>query len=174
MPTTLLVGGARSGKSRIAERLATESRLPVLYVATGTAGDDEMASRIARHRRERPTAWTTVEETTNIESVVATADGSYVIIDCLTLWLSNMFETGVSDDRIVGAASGIAAALAGRSAGSVVVSNEVGMGIVPVGETTRRYRDLLGLVNQAFARHLDRTWFAVAGRVVVLEEPWTD
>ncbi|MGH8925712.1 MAG: bifunctional adenosylcobinamide kinase/adenosylcobinamide-phosphate guanylyltransferase [Acidimicrobiia bacterium] len=169
MTLTLLVGGARSGKSRAAERLAVASGLPVTYLATGEPGDAEMAGRIARHRAERPPSWTTVEAPREVARVLAGLEGSqFLILDCLTLWLSNLLE--LDDQSIFDAAEHIASDLATRFLASAVVTNEVGSGIVPGDPITRRYRDLLGQVNGIFRRTADRALLCVAGGVVPILE----
>ena len=164
-------GGARSGKSSLAVRWARASHRPVVFVATGRAGDDEMRGRIARHRAQRPASWTTVEEPDDpVAAVEAAPAEAFVIVDCLTLWVADMFER--SDDRTVLArADDLGASGARRTAGTVVVSNEVGSGIVPEDPATRRYLDLLGAVNATVADHAATTWLAVAGRVVALTPP---
>jgi adenosyl cobinamide kinase/adenosyl cobinamide phosphate guanylyltransferase len=163
----LLLGGARSGKSALAVRWGRAHNGPVTFVATGQAGDDEMARRIARHRADRPDGWTTVEEPRAVAAAVTAADPrALVIVDCLTLWLANVL--GDTDAGVLDAAQSIAAAARDRSAPTVVVSNEVGWGIVPADPATRRYRDLLGEINATVAAHADRTLLLVAGRAVAL------
>jgi adenosylcobinamide kinase/adenosylcobinamide-phosphate guanylyltransferase len=170
MPFTFLVGGARSGKSTLSVRMASESDGPVVVIATAEPRDDEMAERIQWHREQRPAEWTTVEAPTGIADAIHTAPAeAFVVLDCLTLWVSNAIEDG-SDDGVVAEARTAAAALAQRTVPAVVVSNEVGMGIVPVNELARRYRDLLGWVNAVFAEAAERALLVVAGRVLPLEE----
>lgn len=166
---TVLIGGARSGKSRAAERLALASGLPVVYLATGEPRDEEMSARIARHRAERPSHWTTVEEPCEVARSLNELDSDrFVILDCLTLWLSNVFEA--DDQVILNAAANIATLLPTRFASSVVVTNEVGSGIVPADPLSRRYRDLLGQVNATFRGHADAALLCVAGGVVPIQE----
>lgn len=162
---TLLTGGARSGKSRAAVQLAERAGAPVTFIATATAGDDEMTARIRRHQQERPSAWTTLEEPVAVARAVASVDdGETVIVDCLALWVTNQID---ADDRdIWWRADELAETLAARSGTSIVVTNEVGLGIVPVNEMARRFRDLLGAVNQRVAARADRTLLCVAGGVV--------
>lgn len=170
MPFTLLVGGARSGKSRSAQQLATASGAQVTMVATGRPDDAEMAARIDRHRRDRPEAWVTVEEPLAVlRAVTAVEPDEFIVLDCLTLWVSNLMAADFGDDVIVDDAVALAGALAARPGGSVVVTNEVGMGIVPMNAVGRRYRDLLGTVNGVFADHARRTALMVAGRAMILE-----
>jgi adenosyl cobinamide kinase/adenosyl cobinamide phosphate guanylyltransferase len=171
MPFTFLVGGARSGKSTLSVRMASEFAGPVLVIVTAEPRDDEMAERIRWHREQRPDGWTTVEAPTGIaDAIHAAPANAFVVLDCLTLWVSNAIEEGLGDDGVVAEARRAAAALAERTAPAVVVSNEVGMGIVPVNELARRYRDSLGRVNAAFAGAAERALLVVAGRVLPLEE----
>ena len=171
MPYTFLVGGARSGKSTLAVRLASAFDGPVVVVVTAEARDDEMAERIRAHQAARPSGWEVVEAPLGLLGALeGTRDEAGVILDCLTLWVSNALEDGASDDEIEGEASKAASVLAGRPAPSIVVSNEVGLGIVPVNELARRYRDLLGRVNASFAAEAERSFLVVAGRGLPLEE----
>jgi adenosylcobinamide kinase/adenosylcobinamide-phosphate guanylyltransferase len=166
---TVLLGGARSGKSSLAVQWARVSGLPVVFVATGRAGDAEMRARIARHRAQRPDSWTTVEQPEDPAAAVDAAPAdAFVIVDCLTLWVADVFER-CDDGRVLARATDLAATAARRAAPTVVVSNEVGSGIVPAGSATRRYRDLLGGVNATVAQHAATAWLVVAGRVLALE-----
>ena len=170
MGYVLLLGGARSGKSALACRLAAESGRDVTVIATATAGDAEMTARIERHRASRPAQWRTVEEPIELGAAVATSDSkSYVLVDCLTLWVANLLGDGVSAAEIVERAGSVAAALAERDA--VVVTNEVGLGIVPANELARTYRDTLGAVNAEFAAGAQRALLMVAGRALELVAP---
>ena len=160
----LLLGGARSGKSALAVEIARRWGGPVTFVATGEAGDDEMRDRIARHRAERPAGWRTVEEPVALlEAVRAAPPGDLLVVDCLTLWVANaLLRGGVAE------AAPVAASVAARTGPGVVVSNEVGMGIVPDHPLGRAYRDELGAVNAAFAARADRAALIVAGRALEL------
>jgi len=172
MSLTLLLGGARSGKSALAVRLASTSGRPVVVVATAEARDEEMAERIRRHREERPVDWSTIEEPLDLhEAIGGLHDDAFVILDCLSLWVSNAIESGVSDDEIVEQARAVAATLAARQAPAVTVTNEVGLGIVPANELARRYRDILGRVNVTFVEAADAAYFVIAGKALPLEEP---
>jgi adenosylcobinamide kinase/adenosylcobinamide-phosphate guanylyltransferase len=173
---TFLVGGARSGKSTLAVQLGERFGGPVTFVATAEAFDDDLAARIARHRDERPEAWTTIEEPVDLAAAVrAVPDDSMVIVDCLTVWLANLAERVVSSERILSSAHDMVGELCARrdrgAAPAVVVSNEVGMGIVPDNELSRSFRDALGRVNQLVAAAADTTLLLVAGRAVRLESP---
>jgi adenosylcobinamide kinase / adenosylcobinamide-phosphate guanylyltransferase len=170
MPLTFLVGGARSGKSALAVRLASGWEGPVVVLATAEARDDgELAARIARHRLERPASWETVEEPLDLVGELARmSEEAFLLIDCLTLWAANALEAGWSDETIEQAAADAAALAAGRSAPTIAVSNEVGMGIVPATSLGRSFRDLQGRVNTVFAAHADRACLVVAGRTLDL------
>ena len=172
MALTLLLGGARSGKSALAQRLAGRWDGPVTVLATGQARDAEMAERIARHRAARPAGWRTVEEPVEVAAALsATPAGAFVVLDCLTLWVSNLLERGLGDAEVEARAGAAAAAAAGRAAPTVAVSNEVGAGIVPAEPLARRYRDLLGQVNAAWAAAAETSLLLVAGRAVPLVDP---
>ena len=169
MSLTLLLGGARSGKSRLAVRLAQDRGAPVVYVATGEGRDDEMQGRIEQHRAERPAGWTTVEEPLELEQAIRGApDDATLVVDCLSLWVANALERGPVDEvEALGAAA--AAAAAARGGLTIAVSNEVGLGIVPMHPLGRAYRDLLGRVNAGWSEAADEAYFVVAGRTLALE-----
>jgi adenosylcobinamide kinase / adenosylcobinamide-phosphate guanylyltransferase len=169
MGLTLLLGGARSGKSRSAVRLAAAWDGPVVVVATGEPRDEEMAARIARHRSERPPQWTTVEEPIDLRTAIEAVPGeAATIVDCLTLWISNLMERRIDDHEVERRARDSARVAAGRRAPTIAVSNEVGWGIVPMHPVSRRYRDLLGVANQVWAAEADRVLLMVAGRALPL------
>jgi adenosylcobinamide kinase / adenosylcobinamide-phosphate guanylyltransferase len=166
---TLLLGGARSGKSTLAVKLACARPRPTTFVATGEALDDEMAERIARHRSERPAGWETIEAPLEVDRALeATEDDANVVVDCLTLWVANELAAGHTDGEILDRATRVAATAAQRPGQVIVVSNEVGSGIVPADALSRRYRDVLGRVNSVFAEHAGDAFLVVAGRVVPL------
>ena len=170
MPFTFLVGGARSGKSSLAVQLAERAQSSVTFIATATAGDGEMEQRIAEHQAARPSTWSTIEEPRYLTRAIGASDpDSYLILDCLTLWVNNVFEESL-DDVVLSEAENAAREIADRRGGGVVVSNEVGLGIVPGHPETRRYRDLLGRVNTVFASHAFEAFFLVAGRALRLTE----
>jgi adenosyl cobinamide kinase/adenosyl cobinamide phosphate guanylyltransferase len=171
MALTVLLGGARSGKSALAQRLAGRWDGPVTVLATGQARDAEMAERIARHRAARPAGWETVEEPLELEAALAAAGDAFVVVDCLTLWVSNLLEQGLTDAGVEARARAAAATAAARAAPTVAVSNEVGSGIVPSAPLARRYRDLLGQVNAVWAAAADRALLLVAGRALPLADP---
>lgn len=172
MPLLLLLGGARSGKSELALRLAGEQSAPVVFIATAQAGDDEMAARIEQHKRDRPAAWRTIEEQLRLGETLAALDGdSCVIVDCLTLWAANMLERhDAATAEIEDEARAAASLAAGRAGLTIVVSNEVGLGLVPDNEVGRSYRDLLGRINSTWAAAADHVYLLVAGRILQLEK----
>ncbi|HEX8968669.1 MAG TPA: bifunctional adenosylcobinamide kinase/adenosylcobinamide-phosphate guanylyltransferase [Chloroflexota bacterium] len=160
----LVLGGARSGKSAFAQRLASQCGEPVVYVATATETDAEMAERIARHRAERPAAWRTIETPSAVAERLAAehaAGGGTVLLEDLTLLLSNLMETGGAAAEAT--ALGEVDALMRFQAHLVMVSNEVGMGLVPPYPLGRVFRDALGRVNQAAAAACDEVYFVLAG-----------
>jgi adenosylcobinamide kinase/adenosylcobinamide-phosphate guanylyltransferase len=179
--TTLVLGGARSGKSAHAEALAAGTGREVVYIATARAGDGEMAARIAHHRSSRPAHWTTVEETVHLGAAIAkwAAPMRVVLVDCLTLWLSNVLfssadafpETGpVTLPALLHAERrALLDAIAGAAGDVSVVSNEVGMGIIPMGAVTRAFVDEQGRLNQAVAAACDRAVFVAAGLPIALK-----
>ena len=172
MPLILLLGGARSGKSALAERLATRWDGPVAVVVTAQARDAEMAERIRRHRAQRPAGWQTIEEPLELEAALGRAPaGAQVLLDCLTLWVSNLLEQGADDAEVARRAAEAAALAARRTAPTLAVSNEVGSGIVPAAPLARRYRDLLGQVNATWADAAERSLLLVAGRALPLQDP---
>ncbi len=170
---TFLVGGARSGKSALALELATDHTGAVTYVATSPRidGDADLDRRIDAHRAERPAAWTTIEEPHDLDAALRLATDSFVIVDCITLWVSNLLWRGDDDDVIASTARSAAATTAARAAPTVVISNEVGLGVHPETDAGRRYRDVLGRVNQIWAAAADRSLLLVAGRALVLDDP---
>jgi len=169
MGITLLVGGARSGKSARALRLALDWEGQVVFVATAEGRDPEMADRIARHQLERPASWRTVEAPLELvrafDSIPARA---FVILDCLTLWVANALEAGWTDEDVERAAAAVATIAAAREQPTVVVTNEVGLGLVPQTQLGRTYRDLLGRVNAVFAAEAEQAYLMVAGRTLEL------
>jgi adenosyl cobinamide kinase/adenosyl cobinamide phosphate guanylyltransferase len=172
MALSVLLGGARSGKSTLAVRCGASYDGPVCFIATATAGDEEMAVRIAHHRAERPATWQTVEEPLELEAALARVDeGALVIVDCLTLWVSNQLVAGASDRDIADHGARAAERAAGRAAPVIAVSNEVGMGIVPVDELARRFRDIHGAVNAAWVAHAAQASLVVAGALLELVAP---
>jgi adenosyl cobinamide kinase/adenosyl cobinamide phosphate guanylyltransferase len=167
---TLLTGGARSGKSTIAVQMAERQAAPVTFIATAEPFDDDLRDRIERHRAERPAHWTTVECPVDLAEAVRAASGTeFLVVDCLTVWLGNLFARGVARDE---KRDDLVDALHRRIGDTVVVTNEVGMGIHPDTGMGREYRDELGRLNQMVAAIADTTLLLVAGRGVRLQDPW--
>ncbi|WP_312521595.1 bifunctional adenosylcobinamide kinase/adenosylcobinamide-phosphate guanylyltransferase [Stutzerimonas nitrititolerans] len=167
----LILGGARSGKSRLAERLAAESGLAVTYIATSQPLDGEMAERIAQHRQRRPEHWSLVEEPLQLARVLREqADAQRcLLVDCLTLWLTNLL---MLDDpaRLAAERDALLESLGQLPGRIILVSNETGLGVVPLGELTRRYVDEAGWLHQAVAARVQRVTFMVAGLPMVLKD----
>ena len=166
----LILGGARSGKSRYAERLALESGKETVYIATGWAGDEEMSARIARHREQRPQAWLTVEEPCALAKALQThaAVNRCLIVDCLTLWLANLLEQG--DGRFQQERGALLDTLPNLPGTLCLVSNEVGLGIVPINPLARRFVDEAGWLHQDLAQLCERVVWVTAGLPQILKE----
>lgn len=166
-PLTLVIGGARSGKSAFAEGLIRASLRPRRYIATSEAWDDEMRDRIARHKTDRGEDWTTVEAPLDLADALANADPcEAVLIDCATLWLTNHL---LADHDLAAEADRLIAALAACPAPVVIVSNETGWGIVPDNALARRFRDEQGRLNQWLARHATLVVTVIAGLPLILK-----
>jgi adenosylcobinamide kinase/adenosylcobinamide-phosphate guanylyltransferase len=160
-PLTLVLGGARSGKSRHAEALVTALPRPWLYIATGEPRDNEMAARIAEHRARRVADWHTIEAPRDLAAALAAVPaGAAVLVDCLTLWLTNVMLAGLEVEAEI---IRLEQALAGRAGPVILVANEVGLGIVPDNALARRFRDVAGRLNQRLAQLADRVVLLVAG-----------
>ncbi len=187
----LILGGARSGKSAFAERVASKSERSVAFIATATAGDEEMRSRIARHRAARPASWHTIEEPLDLAGAVAQASqlADVLLLDCITLWLNNLYAQTIRqhaqeseeeqysvlarlDETALQTIEALLAAVRSLSPGKtlLVVTNEVGLGIVPPYPLGRLYRDTLGYVNQRLAQAADRVYLMFAGMCVDLKK----
>lgn len=168
----LITGGARSGKSTLAERLAEESTLEVVYIATARiddreiddreTGDKEMSDRIARHKERRAAHWQTVEEPLKLAEAIRAQQrkNRCLLVDCLTLWVTNLL---LSEADIPSHRQALCEALASAQGEIILVTNETGMGIVPMGELNRRFVDEAGWLNQAVAAHADQVILSVAG-----------
>jgi adenosylcobinamide kinase / adenosylcobinamide-phosphate guanylyltransferase len=167
---TLILGGVRSGKSRYAEQLATQGAMPVTVIVTATAGDAEMAVRIAAHRARRPRDWRVLEAPFELGRAIeqASTPGTVVLVDCLTLWLSNLLVQG-NDKALEDEREALRAALARAPGMILLVSNEVGSGIVPVSELARRFTDEAGVLHQQLAQLCDQVVWMVAGIPVVVK-----
>jgi adenosylcobinamide kinase/adenosylcobinamide-phosphate guanylyltransferase len=181
---TLILGGARSGKSDLAERLALASGRDVTFIATMEAGDAETGARIAAHRESRPPGWRTIEAPRDLLRAIelGAADGSFVIVDCITLWVSNLLiDQPGGDERsslegVAAAADSVSRSVTGlldhcanSDAYFAFVSNEVGLGVVPAYPLGRVYRDVLGATNRAIAVRADRVYWLTAGLALELK-----
>ncbi|MGE0081932.1 MAG: bifunctional adenosylcobinamide kinase/adenosylcobinamide-phosphate guanylyltransferase [Thiohalomonadaceae bacterium] len=166
----LILGGMRSGKSRLAERLATATGMPVVYVATATAGDEEMRARIEHHRAQRPGEWQVVEEPIGLAAALRAhaATGHCLLVDCLTLWLTNLL-CGDDAGALAREREALLATLPALSGNIILVSNETNLGIVPADPLSRRFCDEAGRLHQALAALCDRVIFTVAGLPQVLK-----
>ena len=161
---TLILGGVRSGKSRLAERLAIESTMPVTYIATATVQDAEMQQRIALHQVRRPEHWRLVEEPLQLaQALTALAQPDHcLLVDCLTLWLTNLLMSN-DDERLAKEIHAFVTAVPNLPGTIILVSNETNLGIVPLGEMSRRFCDEAGLLHQKIAQVCDRVVLTVAG-----------
>ena len=170
VPVTLVLGGARSGKSRYAEGLVESRANGCIYLATATIGDSEMAERVARHQARRGGRWQTVEEPLDLVGVLhrCSRSGDAVLVDCLTLWLTNLLFAGRDPEA---EARHLVAALPVLEGPVVFVSNEVGLGIVPDNALARQFRDDAGRLNQAVAAAAQSVVFMAAGLPLTLKGP---
>ncbi|MBD8473129.1 bifunctional adenosylcobinamide kinase/adenosylcobinamide-phosphate guanylyltransferase [Pseudomonas sp. CFBP 8770] len=168
----LILGGARSGKSRLAERLATDSQLHVVYIATSQPVDGELDQRVALHRERRPDHWGLVEEPLALADVLRAQARSdrCLLVDCLTLWLTNLLMLD-EPERLRAEREALLETLPGLPGEILFVSNETGLGVVPLGELTRRYVDEAGLLHQALAERCERVVLTVAGLPMILKGP---
>lgn len=163
--TVLVTGGARSGKSRMAETMTERFGAPLAYIATAEPGDAEMHERIARHRARRGPTWQTIEEPIAITEVILRHDGHFraVLVDCITLWLANLLFRHDDRSQVLAAVTGLAAAFPGLKTPLVLVTNEVGMGIVPENDLARAFRDLAGEANEILAEAADEVYVTFSG-----------
>jgi len=176
LKTILITGGARSGKSHFAQELALKSAQPVLFVATAEAGDEEMQQRIEEHQKARPAAWSTLEATTHVGSQVIKKIGKAqtVIVDCITLLINNIFsqyndpagepiDATLVEKEVMAEIGELVDCMNQVNANFIIVTNEVGLGLVPANRMGRLYRDLLGRANQILAQRADEIYLMVAG-----------
>lgn len=170
---TLILGGARSGKSRYGEGLVTDASGDLVYIATAEARDDEMAERISHHQNRRGTAWRLIEEPLDLPGVLRNQVGKndVVLIDCLTLWLGNLME---AEADVAAAASDLLAETKSCPARLVFISNEVGQGIVPDNAMARQFRDEAGWLHQSLAAEFDAVLVVMAGLPLILKAPSQD
>ena len=178
----LITGGARSGKSRYAQELAVRSGGPVLFVATAVAGDEEMRQRIEQHRRARPPSWRTLEVATGVGNgiIKGIGDAQLVIIDCITMLVNNIFskysdvtgeniDASLVEDGVDAEVNRLLECINRTQASFIIVTNEVGMGLVPASRMSRLYRDLLGRANQILAEEVDEVCLMVSGLPVTIK-----
>lgn len=167
----LILGGVRSGKSRLAERLATAFDAPVTYIATAEARDDEMAARIAAHRAHRPTHWQTVEAGVALGAAIdaAAQPGGVVLVDCLTLWLTQLLCAADVDTALPLQREALLEAVRASQGELILVSNETGMGIMPMDALSRRFGDEAGRLHQDLAASCERVILTAAGLPLVLK-----
>ncbi len=163
--TIFITGGARSGKSRLAEQIAEGFGAPLLYMATGHAGDAEMAERIAAHKARRGNKWRTVEEPLRLAETLKTSDGNYqaILVDCITLWLTNLILTREDHAVVLDEVRTLARLFPDIKTPLILVSNEVGMGIVPENALARSFRDLAGRANEILAAAADEVYVTFCG-----------
>jgi len=166
-----ITGGARSGKSAHAEKLAMQAPGKRAYIATAQALDAEMAAKIAKHRMDRGNAWDTYEEPLAVAELLRKLSGRYQVglVDCLTLWLSNVIAHTEGDGPVVSRSEELVDSLHQFNGVCIVVSNEVGLGIVPDNPLARRFRDLAGMLNQKVASAADEVYFTAAGIAVKIK-----
>jgi len=182
LKSILIIGGARSGKSRFAQELALKLGEPVLFVATAEAGDEEMKRRIEEHKQERPAEWSTLEVTTHIGSHIRQKMGGakVVVVDCITLLVNNIFsqysdqsgeqiDAHLVEEKLIGEISELVECINQVDASFIIVTNEVGLGLVPANRIGRLYRDLLGRANQILAKRADEVYLMVAGLPMLIE-----
>ena len=169
-----ITGGVRSGKSYFAEQLAASWKTEVVFLATAEAIDDDMTVRIINHQKSRPPEWITIEEPMDVSGALGgIPSSSDVVIDCLTVWVGNLFHHAMTVENIESRAHRLVDRLALREGRTVVVSNEVGMGIHPESEMGRQYRDCLGRVNSIVAAGSASSIFMSAGRAIILQDVQT-
>jgi adenosylcobinamide kinase/adenosylcobinamide-phosphate guanylyltransferase len=172
MSVTFLIGGARSGKSALAVQMGMRHRGDVVFLATAQPFDDDMTARIAAHRDERP-GWPTIEVPIELADAIGTIEPeTLLIVDCLTVWLGNLFVHDTSPSERAEAFDHVVGAVGARCGPTIVISNEVGLGLHPDSPMGREYRDELGRLNQLMAGAADRTLLLVAGRALPLSDPW--
>lgn len=168
---TLILGGARSGKSRYAEQLALSSSKSVVYIATAQAQDREMQTRIRHHQASRPSHWLTIEEPVALAATLKAyaQPERLLLVDCLTLWLTNLLCAEDSEQRLQTETDALYALIPQLSGDLILVSNETGLGVVPLGELTRRYVDEAGRLHQGLAAQMQQVIFMIAGLPQVLK-----
>ena len=167
----LILGGARSGKSRLAEHTAQQSNMAVTYIATAQAWDDEMAERIAHHQAQRPTSWRVVEEPLQLATCLQSLDqaGQVILVDCLTLWMSNLLMQDEQGAYQATECQKLLDVLPTLQSDIILVRNETGLGVVPMGQISRKFVDETGRLHQQLGQIADRVVFCVAGFPMILK-----
>jgi len=180
LKTTLIIGGARSGKSTLAQEMALKAGGNVLFVATAEAGDEDMKKRIEMHRKSRPSNWSTLEATTHIGSQITRnkVKARTVIIDCITLLINNIFmrydentDADLTEKEVTAEIKELLGCIDRSHAYFIIVTNDVGLGVVPADRVSRLYRDMLGRANQMLAEYANEVFLLVAGIPVVVKKP---
>ena len=180
MKTTLIIGGARSGKSTFAQEMALKSGAPVLFVATAEAGDEDMKKRIEVHRKSRPAKWATLEATTHIGRQISEniSKAQIVIIDCITLLVNNIFmhyndatNAELAEKGVLAEIEELIDCIDRTDAHFIIVTNEIGLGVVPADRVSRLYRDILGRANQRLAQYADEVYVLTAGIPTAIKKP---
>lgn len=159
----LITGGVRSGKSKMAVDLAEKSGKPVVFLATCQPLDEEMQRRVAKHKQDRPESWQTVEEPIEIEKVIAGATEKLVVLDCLTLWITNLVMAGLDQKQIMSKLETLLAFIKSGVFEVIIVTNEIGWGIVPDNQMAREFRDIVGFAHQKIAAQADEVYMTVCG-----------
>jgi len=179
LKSTLIIGGARSGKSTYAQEMARKSGKAVLFVATAEAGDEDMKKRIETHRESRPSSWVTLEATNHIGSQITGKIGNaqVVIIDCITLLVNNIFmryndntDADLAEEEVMAEIEELTDCIDRSNAQFIIVTNELGLGVVPADRVSRLYRDILGRANQRLAQYADEVYLLVAGIPVAIKK----
>lgn len=167
----LILGGARSGKSRLAEGIAQQSNMAVTYIATAQAWDDEMAERITHHQAQRPASWRVIEEPLQLATCLQSLDqvGQVILVDCLTLWMSNLLMQDEQASYQAIECQKLLDVLPTLQSDIILVSNETGLGVVPMGQISRKFVDETGRLHQQLGQIADKVVFCVAGFPMILK-----
>jgi adenosylcobinamide kinase/adenosylcobinamide-phosphate guanylyltransferase len=158
-----ILGGVKSGKTNYATSQAIRHGGPVTYLATGSAGDKEMKRKIEEHKKMRPKNWETIEEPLDLISRIRKITSKIIVIDCINFWVSNLLASGMSKEKILKKTSVFCSLLLKKKIHTFIISNEVGMSLVPVNKTGRGFQELLGKVNQVIADYADKVYLMVTG-----------
>ncbi len=174
MSFVFILGGAKSGKSSAAVKYAmsyqSKNTASVYFIATATPGDEEMSEKIRRHKSERPTGFITIEEQIDLPTVISDIRQGFVIVDCMTLWIFNLLQRGYDHDSLVLMVKELGLEMTKGRVDGIVISNDVGSGIVPADAYSRRYRDELGTANQILAGYAEKSYLMLAGKQLLLSD----